>query len=347
MTFADVTIYGSQSTSVNIDLTNYSILLKYPCISNSSCYPYKVSLSPGKYRFELWGAQGGDGREHEGEIVAGTGGHGAYTSGYLVLSNIKTFYFYLGGKGEDQWNKTKGAVSLGGYNGGGKGGIEPLDSYSPESSAGGGGATDIRFEANSLFSRIMVAAGGGGAQSYIDKTKIIPYWGGAGGDLTGITHNNYHSPGTQTSGNELGIGSDGLSYYTSSGDSTGGCGGGYYGGTITEEARNADKACGGGAGGSSFISGYYRCNAIVPISDTEYKHSNSPNHYSKITFRNPIMYNGEEDITSPNGGIETGHLGHGYPRITAVYIGITKKCTHQSIININFIIVSIIQCSTK
>ena len=39
-----------------------SILFKYPCKNTSDCTPYDVFIPPGVYKFELWGAQGGDAR---------------------------------------------------------------------------------------------------------------------------------------------------------------------------------------------------------------------------------------------------------------------------------------------
>ena len=42
--------------------TANSYLFNYPCHSTTSCFPYKVVIHKGKYRFSLWGAQGGDAR---------------------------------------------------------------------------------------------------------------------------------------------------------------------------------------------------------------------------------------------------------------------------------------------
>ncbi len=105
---------------------------------------------------------------------------------------------------------------------------------SDECGSGGGGATDIRTH-TSLSSRIIVAGGGGGAGE--DREE-----GGHGGGLSGSTGGSSNSPGTQTSGYQLGRGEN-----CSSSDSGGGGGGGYYGGrTRTETA---------GAGGSGYIGG--------------------------------------------------------------------------------------------
>lgn len=58
-------------------------------------------------------------------------------------------------------------------------------------------------------------------------------------------------------------------------------GGGYYGGGTGYYA-------GSGGGGSSFISGYYGCNAI----DINGNHTGQPNHYSGYVFINGYMQQG-------------------------------------------------------
>ena len=41
----------------------------YPCTSSTSCKPYTVFFFPGKYKFELYGAQGGDGRVQNADTL--------------------------------------------------------------------------------------------------------------------------------------------------------------------------------------------------------------------------------------------------------------------------------------
>ena len=55
--------------------------------------PYSRMLSPGIYKIECWGAEGG---ANDSELY---GGRGAYTSGILHLHIRKTFFFYVGEKG--------------------------------------------------------------------------------------------------------------------------------------------------------------------------------------------------------------------------------------------------------
>ena len=149
-------------------ISNNVLLYKYQCEDTTTCHPIEVNLSKGTYKFELWGAQGGEGRfQNQITLHDDSGGKGAYVSGVIKLDEERTFYLYIGGKGEDQNSTAQGAFGRGGYNGGGNGGADTYDTNPPESSAGGGGATDIRLisgepnNIHSLRSRIIVVAAGG------------------------------------------------------------------------------------------------------------------------------------------------------------------------------------------
>ena len=212
------------------------------------------------------------------------------------------------------------------FNGGGK--VIHTDTHWSNSEIGtsGGGATDIRLtngdwdNFNSLKSRIMVAAGGGGAGYNIG----VSYFPGAAGGLSG--QDAYGSRmwtfagtgGTQTSG---GKGYDSDKYTETKGlfgkggtghgnyDGGGGGGGGYYGGS--------GGVVDSGSGGSSYISGHSGCKTITSTStSTNISHSSSPNHYSGKVFTNTVMKAGNESMPSPTGGTETGHSGNGYAKIT-------------------------------
>ena len=251
----------------------------------------------GFYKFELWGAQGGD----NGTVA---GGNGAYTSGVLQLQQDQVLYVYVGGKANS-------------FNGGGTGAQSAYKT--------GGGATDIRLvdgnwnNFESLKSRIMVAAGGGGAGS-----SVI---GGAGGTLTGedggYTVNSYHAGkgGTQTSGGaggtgahtngaagSFGTGANGTNY------SAGG-GGGYYGGGSSGVNNSSN---GSGGGGSSFISGYNGCDALDESSTAaSIVHTGNPLHYSLMLFYTPDMKSGKDTMPTHDGSSTmTGNSGDGYVRIT-------------------------------
>ena len=124
---------------------------------------YEEFMAPanGKYKIELWGAQG--------EVSTVATSFGAYTSGEIELKRGEKLYIYVGKSGAN-----------GGYNGGGG---NYKNSSSPRT---GGGATDVRItsgtwnDITSLRSRIMVAAGGGGHSGYNPAT-----YSGSGGGLNG------------------------------------------------------------------------------------------------------------------------------------------------------------------
>ncbi len=108
-------------------------------------FPYKgqaqsLTLTAGKYKLEVWGAQGG------GNTVAG--GKGGYSFGEVTVQNNTVVYCIVGGSG--RW----GSIG-GGFNGGGNGG---------GATGSGGGASDFRISNNGLYSRCIVAGGGGGSR---------------------------------------------------------------------------------------------------------------------------------------------------------------------------------------
>ena len=253
------------------------------------------------YKIQCWGAE------------SGMLGNGAYTNGYIVISQNFKLYVYIGEKGgyglHDYDQPQNGT-----FNGGG-GFLFP---YRDKYNAQGGGATDIRLQNgdwdsfNSLKSRIMVAAGGGacvtGAESSYGGTLSTPNYN----NVAFYVDNTTEAQGaSQISGYKFGIGQDG---------GRAGAGGGYYGGgAISKDAQN--KIGIRGTGGTSFISGYLGCNAIDESStEDNIIHTNQPNHYSGYVFTNSVMIAGNASMPSPNGGTETGHEGNGYCIITWVPI---------------------------
>ena len=75
-----------------------------------------IELLPGKYKLEVWGAEGG-GRRLSGNSASGLGGLGGYATGILTLRKKTRLYIYVGGHG---LSSTSGIAS-GGWNGGGSG----------------------------------------------------------------------------------------------------------------------------------------------------------------------------------------------------------------------------------
>ena len=240
----------------------------------------------GYYKIELWGASGGNNN--------GTAGKGAYTSGEIYLNKNEILYFYVG------QNPTYQSGSC--YN------DNPNNSFNGNttgSCVGGGGATDVRlvsgvwYNFNSLKTRIMVSAGGGGA--------FYAGTGGYGGALTGGAGIGISSSSTTTAG--LGGNQIATSFGVGIKDTSNG-GGGYYGGN--------GYSAGNGGGGSSFISGYSGCNAISESStSSNIIHTGQPNHYSGKVFNNAQMIAGNASMPNHDGsGNMTGNSGNGYAKIT-------------------------------
>ena len=305
----------------------------------------------GYYKLEAWGAQGGsisgDAYNSSNALresnVTYYGGKGAYTTGQIYLNEGTILYIHVGGTVVT--NSSSTCNITGGYNGGASISSSTQCIYG----APGGGATDIRIvsgswdDFSSLKSRIMVAAGGGGA-----NFRNYGYGegnGGEGGELTGI--NGYESMkpgsyfradysagymigkgGTQTTGGYPiqyflnGQITEVLDKTASFGglnnneilSQTGG-GGGYYNGGVSGH--------GGGGGGSSFISGYSGCDAISENStSTNIIHTGQPNHYSGYVFVNSRMIAGNKEMPAHD-GVSTmiGNQGNGYAKIT--YVGET------------------------
>ena len=341
MQWITYSIENDASCTENVAKFINRIVFNYPCTSIFSCKPYNVSLKRGTYLFEVWGANGGDGRYgNKVTLKVGTGGRGAFVSGILHLKRQTTFYLYIGGHGEDQKSTASGSYGRGGYNGGADGGAEIETNNPPESSAGGGGSSDVRLihesegETISLKSRIIVSGAGGGACSTAGETKTACIYttevseeedflctnkestiyvsenGGAGGKLHGYRTNPYTFNGNQTKGS-FGKGGKGLS--STSHGSSGGGGSGYFGGTADQSITFEIQLS--GAGGSSYVSGCKGCRSVKETSE-EIETTDNPNHYSNHIFTDIIMKSGLEKFYSPTGEEETGHTGNGAISIT-------------------------------
>ncbi len=303
----------------------------------------------GEYKIELWGAQGGG----KGIFF---GGLGAYTKGNIHFMEAKKIYLIIGGKGNLPTSSTN---IIGGYNGGGGTYGSPTGSFYYNIAGTGGGATDVRIAKSTtkydnvhktyisnntdLFSRIMVAAGGGGGTNGdIDGWKSTGY-GAAGGGLIGYNgfgtyYGEYKKTmgGTQTAaGAGQIVTTNHAGPYVNAGFGYGGAqgwapwgggGGGYYGG------GSGGGWSGAGAGGSSFISGHNGCDAISKSStETNIIHTGKPYHYSGLKFKNTVMIDGAgyswtnvkgayTGMPSHDGkSTMTGNSGHGYAKIT--YLG--------------------------
>ena len=279
--------------------------------------PYVVTLPPGRFKFEAWGAAGNNNTcYYSPAYVIGRGG---YTKGIIQFDHVQVISIYVGEIGNEKSS----------FN----------SAYELMNTLAGGGATDFRlvnsgeewYNFSSLKSRIMVAGGGGGGDCYK---------GGDAGGLIGQTgggnpyYSNYPTGGNQTSGGTVGItemeqwgiltpypgkfGISGSGQCTSTNksvicDGAGSGGGGYYGG-------GGNSGSGGGGGGSSFISGHEGCIAIQEnaTDESELLPSNTSIHYSGLFFTRTVLLGGNETMPSYEDYFVnmTGNEHDGYARIT-------------------------------
>ena len=308
-------------------INGYTLLFSYPCKTNFSCTPYKVSLSQGMYQIECYGA---------GNTRFGNTAGGGYTSGIIKIQQSLTLYLYLGAAGEFQFIRGE-ASSNETFNGGGG------NLYSGHT---GSGATDVRLDYghwkdfNSLRSRIMVAGGAGGSEC--GK-------GGVGGGLKGgiggagtcetSTHTHPGSGGSNNNGGDgLYKGKFGYALRPSEPANIN-CGGGdYYGG-----GSCSDNGAGAG-GGSSFISGHPGCNAISKTSTSNsIQHTGQSIHYSNISFISTTMLSGDEEFISPNHeSTEIGHISSGNVVITYLSPIICTQKQNIYFISIHYFLVFVL-----
>ena len=275
----------------------------------------KITLSPGVYRFECWGAQGGKASYNAKYVTEG--GKGAYVSGDIILNHRRNFFLYIGGKGGDA-SINPNIHAPGGFNGGGNGGA---DTDNDDASGGGGGSTDIRLvdgewdNTESILSRIIVAAGGSGA--------CYNVYGAPGGTLNGFvaTGSGYEVSSTsQIYGYHLGIGQEGVDhdYIPSSG-----AGGGYFGGLASPPATTETAYGSVSSSGSSFVSG---CDGCISH-DRDGQKTESSVHFSKLVFKNIIMKSGNNEFNTPLGQTTTGNSGDGAIKIILLYaFSIGQNC---------------------
>ncbi|MDE7396063.1 MAG: hypothetical protein K2M95_08120, partial [Clostridiales bacterium] len=138
-----------------------------------------IKLPAGKYKLEVWGAQGGEG--YYGNTY---GGRGGYSYGTITLTSETTLYVAVGGKGSDTYRneKTNGPASGGGWNGGGH--------LVSTGGATGGGATHIATALRgdgqlknyaSYKTEVLLVGGGGGGGAH----DVEAYLGGGGGGKNG------------------------------------------------------------------------------------------------------------------------------------------------------------------
>ena len=281
-----------------------------------------ATLTPGRYKLECWGAQGGY------RSNSSYGGKGGYSTGTLTLTQKTTIYIYVGGSGNSVTSASN-SIYPGGFNGGGY-------RYNYK---GGGGATDIRIGSASLYARVIVAGGGGsdGSPNYSGG-----YAGGVSGTRGNFGCGSYGYGGSQTasysslsainsqgttnssSNCAAGFGFGGFGCYYASGYGGAG-GGGWYGGQGTYPDGSGDDD-GGGGGGSGYV--------YTPTTASNYPSGCLLN--SAYYLSNAQTIAGNQSFPSPTGGTETGHSGNGYVRITKLTNIIYLTHANNDIMDFNY-----------
>lgn len=260
-------------------------------------------LPRGKWKLEVWGAQGGY------RSSSSYGGLGGYAQGILRILEGTQVYCYAGGSGTTGGASESTSTGRGGFNGGG------LRAYYP----GGGGGSDIRVGQDSLYARIIVAGGGGsdGGTSNAGGAAGIASSSGSGSN-DGAGADTYSGASSSTTATEqtddvatstaryggFGFGGNGLFYSRGYG---GAGGGGWYGGSGSYPSRSA-TAIKGGSGGSGYVwteetVGNYPDGCLLDVGW----------HLSDAAVQN-----GNETFSSPSGDEETGHAGDGHVRLTLI-----------------------------
>lgn len=295
-----------------------------------------ATLTPGRYKLECWGAQGGNSNQSNGTY--GNGGKGGYSTGILNVSTNTTIYITVGGQGQNGVLNTRTA---GGFNGGG-------DGYGTNNfgvGGGGGGASDISLmspvfshssyfinnirDTNSLLSRIIVAGGGGSAGYDVSNNAAN---GGAGGGTTGqdgLSNRVYHGTGGKQTTFGTGGSSEESNRYSvqakfgcgasasNSTDVAPGGGGGWYGGGLH---------CDSAGGGSGYV--------YTPTTASNYPSGCLLN--SAYYLSNAQTIAGNQSFPSPTGGTETGHSGNGHVKITKLSDVIYLTQAKNDIMDFNY-----------
>lgn len=267
---------------------------------------YTVKLD-GKYKLEVWGAQGGS---YNSEYY---GGYGGYSVGTIELKKNQMIYVYVGGQGTIL-NDNSDYIP-GGFNGGGRGANKDANVIS----ISGGGATHVATKSGLLSSlegykdNILIVSAGGGGTSY--QSGTYSGVGGSGGGYIGSDGTNTmtdYKPGaggTQSSGGNSGGGVANNQERGTSGSFGQGGNGNYYsgGGGAGLYGGGASNQSGAG-GGSSYIG-----NSLLSDKSMYYYCSSSCNT-STATSTKTVSTTCVDETAKKN----CAKLGNGYVKITYV-----------------------------
>lgn len=225
----------------------------------------------GRYKLEVWGAQGGNGKTSMDYNQIG--GYGGYSKGEVYLNENDKLYVVVGEQGKTGIGDGVSRVTvIGGYNGG----ANNLAGYSYSTDnyfGSGGGATHIATSTgllsnleNNKDSILIVAGGGGGSFYFLLQSYYHHSVGGSGGGFEGQDVQEYYSSSDTTEGykatggkQQVDSGNSYLIYGTfgkanaPTDNGLGGGGGGFYGGASGS----------GGAGGSGYIGNSLLTNKVM------------------------------------------------------------------------------------
>ncbi|SJP64554.1 Glycine rich protein [Clostridioides difficile] len=229
---------------------------------NYANYVQNVSLPPGRYKLECWGACGGAVDTSDWTDCA----KGGYSKGEIVFKKRTNLQICVGQSGYEKVSEGS-SLTRSGFNGAGAAGKVTTGSFAY--SKYGGGATDIRLyhpsatwgNTESLLSRILVAGGGGGMKNNFASARSIGHGGGYVG-VNGVGRDrDFCGGGSQYQG---GTSYDTEEYHGSLGKGgygnigIGG-GGGWYGG-----AGSYSNECGGGGSGYALNKDSYKAPGYIP-----------------------------------------------------------------------------------
>ena len=297
----------------------------------------------GIYKLETWGAEGGThkaiGQKNLGQTWlngVGRGGYGGYSVGYLQIKKGTVLYVFVGGRGNDETERT--TQIKGGWNGGGSGKGYSTYNYNPT----GGGATDIAtvysdvtldssfryVRTKASYDSRLIVSGGGGAGCLLSSGEMRN--GGHGGGYIGNDGlNGYGSMigkgGSQTAGGsstykagEYALGS-GFGHDLDGGSG----GGGYYGGG---ESRDS-----GAGGGSGFIG---------KVNSTKYLKKKMVVYECQHISNDPETYTINTDFVSDQPIPLHAKSENGFARITSIYFFTNFRQINSSKIRINLLMFS-------
>lgn len=267
---------------------------------------YTVKLD-GKYKLEVWGAQGGS---YNSEYY---GGYGGYSVGTIELKKNQMIYVYVGGQGTILTDNSD--YIPGGFNGGGRGANKDANVISTS----GGGATHVATKSGLLSSlegykdNILIVSAGGGGTSY--QSGTYSGVGGSGGGYIGSDGTNTmtdYKPGaggTQSSGGNSGGGVANNQERGTSGSFGQGGNGNYYsgGGGAGLYGGGASNQSGAG-GGSSYIG-----NSLLSDKSMYYYCSSSCNTSTAVSTKT-VSTTCVDETAKKN----CAKLGNGYVKITYV-----------------------------